>query len=127
VTWFSPETEPGLRWQRLAICACADPGQLAAVCGPLPPGAALTLHKTLHFSLFLTHTRPVIDPQLISSPPSVTLDNLALTHRIRGTASILQPYLIAGTDLRPGSRLPDPATTQTRPPMTHWLAPLHGS
>ena len=56
----------------LAICSCADPGLLAAVCRPLPPRAALTLHKTLQFSLFLTHIRPVNDLLLISDPPAVT-------------------------------------------------------
>jgi hypothetical protein len=88
---------------------------LAAVCGPLPPRAALTLHKTLHFFLCLTHPRPVTVPPLISGPPRVTLDNLVLTHRIRGTASILQPYLIAGTDHQrdpvPDCRIPQSPDT----------------
>lgn len=48
---------------------------------------------------------------LIAGPPGVTLDNPVLTHRIRGTALILQPYLIAGADRKPGPSLPDPART----------------
>ncbi len=33
----------GVRWQRWAICSCADPGVLAAVCGPPPPSGGINV------------------------------------------------------------------------------------
>ena len=84
LTWFRPETDARQRWKHQAIWPCADPGVPSGSLRTPPTRPALALHKTLHFSLFLTHTQPVTDLLLISDPPAVTLDNLVLTHRIRG-------------------------------------------